>query len=161
MKTLSFLFAFLLSVTASVLDLSAQSASTKDRIREAYSYEETTSAPETLTAHAAVHTTFYSVLTEELLTERLTIKQRPPKDPLERITFCGVIKDDSFLSNMADGIMALDSDYRKIRGGMDYNFMGQPMTLYVHSRLVIKTGKYENVVLTWSGKVTIAQEWKF
>lgn len=167
MKTLSLLFAFV-SFAVSDPDLFAESAepapptSIRDRILRAYTYEETASptpAPER--APAVPITSFYSYSAEKTLAKRLVVRRKLTRDPLEGVTFFGVIKDDSFLSTVADSVAAFDDDYRRIRGGMEYTVLGQPMTLYVHSRLVIRTSTHKSVVLTWSGKMSIAKEWKF
>lgn len=160
MKTLPLLFAFV-SFAVSAPDLSAQSTSTKDRIREAYSYETTPPAPAIETTPTVPATSLYSYSIEKTLVRKLAIKRKFTHDPLENVKFFGVLRDDSFLSAMADRITAFDDDYRKIRGGLEYNVLGQPMTLYVNSRLVIKTSRYNSVVLTWSGRMSVAKEWKF
>jgi hypothetical protein len=166
MKTPSLLFA-LVSFAVSVPDLLAQSTqpappkSTKDRILEACSYENTPLTPAVETAPTIPAIGFCSYSAEKNLAKKLAIRRRPAHDPLEKVKFFGVVKDDSFLSTVVDRVAAFDYDYRKIRGGMEYTVLGQPMTLYVHSRLVIKTSTYNSVVLTWSGRMSVAKEWKF
>jgi hypothetical protein len=156
MKTIYLLLAFVF-VVVSAPDLRAQSVqsapprSTKDRILEAYAHEAQPDIASKQTNGPAPIVPFRSEATEEMLVRKLTIKRRPPHDPLERVTFLGTVRDGSFLSDMADRIGAWDDDYRTLRSGVDYTVMGHSVKVYVQSRMVIKIGKREDVEISWSG----------
>jgi hypothetical protein len=157
MKTELPLFAFVL-LLASAPGLFAQSTNTapttsaKTRILEAYAYEAPPSIIQDPTGETPSIVPFRSEATEEMLATKLTVRRKPPHDPLERVKILGTVRDGSFLSNVSDTISLWNEEYRTLKSGLQYSVMGQSVTVYVQSRVVFKIGKREDLELSWSGR---------
>jgi hypothetical protein len=129
------------------------SGSTRDRILEMHPFEE---IPVSVSATFATSPGLLSRSAERDLEDIL--RPRPPKaafDP-DRIKFVSEIKEDSMLYAVTDGIVSIDEAYRKIRGGIETDFWGQPMTLYAHQKLIWRLGKHEKIQLKWSGMKSVS-----
>lgn len=177
MKTM-LLFALIM-----VLSAVSVSGSAKDRILEMYSYDEPTrdgtemevkqtatvittqKTIESVTGVDAIFTARYYLLSsrdERSLEEKLRPKQQKVSSfDFERIKIMSRVKEDSMLYNMAEGVVSMHDTYRKIRGGIEADMWGQPLTLYLHQRIVWKIGKYETLELVYSGRKRLEYSWKF
>ncbi len=74
----------------------------------------------------------------------------------ERIRIISTVKEDSMLYSVTDGIISMHDTYRKIRGGIETDVWGQPLTLYLHQKVVWRLGKHEKIEIKYSGTKSIS-----
>jgi hypothetical protein len=96
---------------------------------------------------------------------RALFAPKPPKpsgfEGLDKVKFFASIHEDSILYSVADTFMSGHEAYRQLKGGVDAVVIGQPMTVYVNSRVVWKIGRHKSLEIKWSGLKSIAYDYAF
>lgn len=162
------LWASALLFAIAVSDASAQSV--MERIRDMFAYDPGTQVSEAVTIDESYEPMIAGEgplslpLSDQRELQRL-FAPKPPKpsgfEGLEKVRFFASIREDSILYGVADTFMSGHEAYRHLKGGVDTVVIGQPMTVYVNSRVVWRIGRHKNIEIKWSSLRSIAYDYAF
>jgi hypothetical protein len=145
------------------------SGSTKDIILGMYSFDEPSSATTEKTATQEttstqgpeiILVTDLSSMTKDQerrmkALERLFAPKRVSSsniDALDHFTLITGVKEDSMTYVAAERIASTYDLWKELKGGYDTTLLGQPVTVYLQSKLVWNIGDGQQIKLRWSGK---------
>jgi len=150
-----------------ITDASAQSV--MERVRDMFAYDSDAQASMVIqdidSDSSSVEDTEFAPAWTEARRLRTLFAPRPPKpsgfEGLDKVKFFASIHEDSILYGIADTFMSGHEAYRQLKGGVDTVIIGQPMTVYVNSRIVWKIGRHKSLEIKWSSLKSISYDWTF